>query len=257
MSRIVEGRPPQVDDTLEHDDANQTVDNTELQVRTAVANYFAKISQKMYAESPALLATMKEGMRTDLERTLSEITKDDGLSTREKFTLTRKLDDTLSEMYSPEKRAQEVAEFWIKGKDFYESTFGSVIGLLESDEKSEEVITEIRAIYSSLLQYAKRRDKIVNNLIANVQNKGLGTATTNEAIKSAVVEEFPTKENYESAFKEMAKAGTKLMEVVTSLFKEEGEESVFDKVLPPLMTRLMDSYQNTVIKADTEILYQD
>jgi len=230
------------------------MNNTEIQVRTAVANYFTRISQRLYSESPALLAIEKEGMRRDLESTLDELTQEGELSQREATKLSLTIYESLSKVYSPEKRVQEVADFWVKGGDFYRSQFGKIFDVL-GDEG--EATREMKEVYDSLLQYAKRRDNIVDSLIARAQSEGMDTVTSDEAIKSAVKQEFPTEEDYTSSFKGMASTATKIMNVLKTLDRRAGGGLDPDRVIGNLVAKTMDAYQDTIIKADVKELYQN
>ena len=229
------------------------MDDTEQQIRIAVANDFANRARDVYSSNPGIAAALKQEVYTSILPSLDKLVQSGEMNHKDVREIQTAISEGVDYGFSTDIAVQEVADTWMKSKGNHEYYFGIFINAFKKETKGN-LPDGFQSKYDILLQYAGRRDNIINTLVCKVKEKGI-QSITNVHIRNAVTKEFSNAEDYIQSKRKMVDA----IGCMTSLVmqSEGGKHAEFyAKLVKIMIDKNMDMQEKTALKADVEVLYK-
>lgn len=230
------------------------MDDTEQQIRMAVANDFANRARAVYSSNPGIVAALKQTVDISIATLLDKLVQSGEMNHENAMEIQTVISERVNSEFSTDRLTQQIADTWMKSKGNYESLYGMFINTFKKKVK-DKLPDGFQSQYDILLQYAERRDNIVNTLVGKVKEKEIQSKLQMPSIRDAVRKEFPNAEDYiQSQRKMMDALGYMTSSVMQSLEIKNAEH--YAKAIKVMLDKTMDFFEQTVLKADVEVLYQ-
>lgn len=204
-----------------------------------VANYFTRVLQAHYDAHPESLRELQEEVETRLRLDLDGVVREGELSREDADDMVDPLEQSMAEWYGGSEAAKKYGEsLWLSSGNNCWREVG------ESLRPYEDDYPEIREAYVDLLQAIAERGRAAKVLADKEE-------ITDEDVKVAVKEIFPTEEAYRSNGERMRDAVTKLVNLVM----ETGGASLLERAMVGLTCKTIDLSFAVNMEAEIDALY--